>query len=46
MTTYKEENFSKEVEEETVTENGRTKKIIRTKVKRPDGSYEETVEEK
>lgn len=42
---FTEENFSKNVEEEIITENGRTKKIIKTTTKHPDGRIEESVNE-
>ena len=45
LTTVTEENFSKTVEEEIVTENGRTKKILRTTIKHPDGRMEFKVDE-
>ena len=45
MRTYTEENYSKNVEEEIITENGRTKKIIKTTIKHPDGRIEESIDE-
>lgn len=41
----KTSEYGKTVSVETVTENGKTRKITRTKIKHPDGRVEEHVEE-